>query len=87
MAEINALAPFSVGILPTKTGKRVTGILLSWYMKDKEEADAAWKEVGRSKIGRKQRIAGTAEMVLEPMPSINRIVRKDRMSRDPNSSH
>lgn len=86
VAEINALAPFSVGLLPTKTGKRVTGVMLTWFMKEKAEADAAWKEVGRSKIGRKHRIAGTADMVMDPMPSINRIVRNDRKNRDPNSS-
>ncbi|MEM6898678.1 MAG: replication initiation protein [Pseudomonadota bacterium] len=86
VAELNALAPFSVGILPTKTGKRVTGVLLTWYMKDKAEAEEAWKEVGRSKVGRKQRIAGTVEGVLEPMPSINRIIRTDRLNSDPNSS-
>lgn len=76
--EINALASFSVTVLPIKTGKKVTHIRIGWWQKEKEELDAAWREVHRSKVGRKARIAGTASTVTDPYPSQNRLARKGR---------
>lgn len=76
--EINALASFSVTVVPIKTGKKVTHIRVGWWQKEKEELDAAWREVHRSKVGRKARIAGTATTVTDPYPSQNRLARKAR---------
>ncbi len=76
--ELNALASFSVTVVPVKTGKKVTHIRIGWWQKEKEELDAAWREVHRSKVGRKARIAGTATTVTDPYPSQNRLVRKGR---------
>jgi len=76
--EINALAPFSVTILPVKTGKKVTHIRIGWWQKEKEEVEAAWREVHRSKVGRKARISGQVVTVTEPYPSESRIARKGR---------
>ena len=76
--ELNALASFSVTVIPVKTGKRVTHIRVGWWQKEKEELDAAWREVHRSKVGRKARIAGTATTVTEAYPSQNRLARKGR---------
>lgn len=76
--EVNALASFSVTIVPVKSGKKVTHIRVGWWQKEKEELDAAWREVHRSKVGRKARIAGTATTVTEPYPSQNRLARKGR---------
>jgi len=76
--ELNALAPFSVTIVPIKTGKKVTHLRVGWWPKEKEDLDAAWKEVHRSKIGRRARISGTATTVTEPYPSQNRLDRKGR---------
>lgn len=76
--EVNALAPFSVTILPVKSGKKVTHIRIGWWSKSKEEMDAAWREVNRSKIGRKARIAGQVVTVSEPYPSQNRLIRDAR---------
>lgn len=76
--ELNALAGFSVTIVPIKTGKKVTHIRIGWWQKNKEELDAAWREVHRSKVGRKARISGQAVTVAEPHGSQNRIVRKGR---------
>ncbi len=39
--ELNALAAFSVTILPIKTGKKVTHIRIGWWQKEKEEMEAA----------------------------------------------
>lgn len=76
--ELNALASFSVTIVPIKTGKKVTHIRIGWWQKEKAEMDAAWREVNRSKIGRRARIAGTATTVIDPHPSQSRLARKGR---------
>jgi len=76
--ELNALASFSVTVVPVKTGKKVTHIRVGWWPKEKDELDAAWREVHRSKVGRKARIAGTATTVTDPYPSQNRLARKGR---------
>ncbi len=76
--ELNALASFSVTIVPIKTGKKVTHIRIGWWQKEKEELAAAWREINRSKVGRKARIAGTATTVTDPYPSENRLSRKGR---------
>lgn len=76
--EVNALAPFSITIMPVKTGKKVTDIRVGWWSKSKEEMDAAWRELNRSKIGRKARISGQTVHVAEPYPSQNRMMRDTR---------
>lgn len=77
IAEINALAPFNVHVLPVKSGKRVVQMRVGWMSKSKDELDAAWKEVQRSKVGRRARITGQVEYVREPVPSIGRSIRND----------
>ena len=76
--ELNALASFSATIVPVKTGKKVTHIRVGWWQKEKEELDAAWREVHRSKVGRKARITGSATSVTDPYPSQNRLARQGR---------
>ena len=76
--ELNALASFGVTVVPIKTGKKVTHIRVGWWQKDKEDLDAAWREVHRSKVGRRARIAGTATTVTNPYPSQNRLARRGR---------
>ncbi|MGO4910668.1 replication initiation protein, partial [Pseudorhodobacter sp. W20_MBD10_FR17] len=76
--ELNALAAFSVTIVPVKTGKKVTHIRIGWWQKAKDELDAAWREVQRSKVGRKARISGTATTVTDPYPSQSRLARSGR---------
>jgi len=79
--EINALAPFSINFLPVKEGKRVVHILVQWMPKDPAALQAAMKEVESTKIGRKSRITGTVEDVLPAVPSIERLMRADRLER------
>ena len=85
VAEVNALASFNLMVFPEKKGKRVIGVRLAWYAKTNDEAKAARQEVQREKTGRKARIAGNAEAVLEPFPSVNRRLRNSRKAFDPNS--
>ena len=63
LLEVNALSDFTVTILPEKTGRRVTGVLIGWGAKDIEGRKEAYAELQRSRIGRKARISGTVEDV------------------------
>lgn len=78
MQEVNALAPFSVTILPVKTGKKVTHVRIGWWSKSKDELDAAWREVNRSKVGRKARLSGQVAHVSDPHSSQSRMTRDAR---------
>ena len=83
--EINALAAFTIGVLPIKEGKRVVQ-LRSWMHKDAEALQAAMKEVESTKVGRRARISGTVEADLAAAPSIERLMRTDRLQRAQKSS-
>jgi len=86
--EINALAPFNVSIIPTKTGKKVTGIRMGWWRKSEDELKEAYAEAQRPRVGRRARITGRVEHVA-PMASIESMSRKARLEQrqtSPNSS-
>lgn len=70
--EINAIAPFELSVLPIKQGKKVAQIKVGWRKKDSDALLEAQREMERSKIGRRARLAGTVEYVADPMPSLNR---------------
>lgn len=76
IAEINALAPFSLSIVPVKQGKKVVSIKMGWYHKDQDGLRDAYAEAQRPKFGRRARISGTVEHVFEPSPSQERLARK-----------
>lgn len=61
MLEINALATFGVDVRPVKSGRKVTGFLISWWQKPFDEVREAYAEVRRHSTGRKARISGSAE--------------------------
>ncbi|MBT8475350.1 MAG: replication initiation protein, partial [Alphaproteobacteria bacterium] len=48
LLEVNALSDFTVTVVPEKTGRRVTGVLIGWGAKDIEGRKAAY---GASKPG------------------------------------
>lgn len=81
VAEINALAPFNISVVPVKMGRRVTGVKIGWFSKSNEELSVAWDETQRSKIGRKARLSGKVVMVSEPSRSQNAIAREGRNER------
>jgi hypothetical protein len=60
---VSALSDFDVTIEPVKSGRKVTGVRLSWNRKDPEGVHLVWNELQRPKVGRKVRMAGTVEMV------------------------
>ena len=55
LAEINAMANFGVGIIPMKTGRKVTAVKVGWYRKGEEDMKRAFAEINRPKVGRKAR--------------------------------
>lgn len=79
LAEVNALAPFTATLVPVKQGKKVVQIKVGWFAKDGNALREAFNELQRTKLGRRARVAGTAEFVAEPQPSVNRLIRHDPM--------
>lgn len=80
-AEINALAPFNVMIIPIKTGRAVTHIRVGWSRKDPEQLKAAYEESQRPKVGRKARISGQGQYVAKPLPRAEDQLRHLRIER------
>jgi len=74
LAEVNALANFSLAVLPIKQGKKVVEIRVSWWGKDPATIKLAFDELARPKVGRRARIEGTVEFIV-PVPSVNRLRR------------
>jgi hypothetical protein len=63
--EVNALAPFSVRIDERREGRSVGGFRIYWWRKGPDEYRAAMAEIERAKPGRKARIRGRAEPVVD----------------------
>lgn len=66
LAEINAMAPFNIGVLIIKTGRKITHVRINWWNKTVDEHKAAWAEIGKTKLGRKTRISSKGEYVVGP---------------------
>lgn len=68
LLEVNGLSDFMAEIEPVREGGFVRGQLkgfnLYWRKKDNEEWKQALDELGRSKIGRRERLEGTVEKVV-----------------------
>lgn len=82
LMEINALAPFNMSVLPVKEGKKVARLRVSWWNKNRDEMDAAFRELHQPKVGRRARISGQAEWVQDALPSENRLLRQLRIDDD-----
>ena len=65
IAEINQLAGFHAGFVPLIHGRRVVGVTLTWGLKDLNARVEAIKELDRSKVGRKARRDGSADVIVE----------------------
>lgn len=78
VAEVNGLASFSIKVLPIKHGKKVAKIEIGWWTKSSEELKESFQELQRTKAGRRARVSGKAEAVLDPHPSIARYQRNAR---------
>lgn len=67
--EINAIASFGCKVEPLKTGRKVTQIRVYWWRKDIDGLKEAYAELQRPKIGRKARISGEIDQVVD-IPSL-----------------
>lgn len=65
LAEINAMASFHVDVLPIKRGRKVIAVRVGWYGKDENGLKDAYAELNRPRAGRKARINGLVEDVVE----------------------
>lgn len=71
IAEINQLSRFTLTASPKKKGRTVVAVEISW--EPKKDAKALKKELVNSKIGRKARRNGTAEMPALAFPAAGSI--------------
>lgn len=80
LMEINALAPFNMSLSPVKEGKKVARLRVFWWNKNRNEMDAAFRELHQPKVGRRARISGQAEpiQVQDALPSESRLFRQVR---------
>lgn len=56
LLEVNALSDFVVTLTPEKVGRRVTGVVLSWGVKDADSRKVVYTELQQPRVGRKARI-------------------------------
>lgn len=69
--EINAIAAFGCQIEPIKVGRKVTGVRIYWHQKDVDGLKEAYQELQRPKVGRKARLRGTADVIVnDAAPSL-----------------
>ncbi|WP_298987408.1 replication initiation protein [uncultured Roseibium sp.] len=69
LVEVNHWAHFRVDFSVKKRGQRVTGVMLSWFWKDREGRAKAQEELNKPKVGRKARMKGIEESVLIISPA------------------
>ncbi len=67
LKEVNGLSPYEVEVEPIKKGRKVVQVRVSWAKKEpfSPSEQAAAREVNRVKVGRKSRISGTVEDLVE----------------------
>ena len=68
--EVNGLAEFGCSVEPVHTGRKVTAIKLTWWSKSLAEKMEALREVKGSKVGRKARLTGKDEKIVEPREAL-----------------
>lgn len=67
--EINAISSFGCQIEPLKTSRKVTHVRVYWWRKDVDGLKEAYAELQRPKVGRKARISGEIEEIID-LPSL-----------------
>ena len=68
--EINALAGFGCQVEPVKQARKVVAVRVSWWLKDVDELKTAFSELQRPRVGRKARISGQGESVIESIDQL-----------------
>lgn len=70
--EVNQLSDHIVEVEPLKTGRRVTRIRLKWWKKDSGGIHDVARELSGSKVGRRARLEGRVEDVVDMPKTISR---------------
>ena len=65
LSEVNAITPYQVTIIPRLKGRKVTGFIMGWSIKDVSGMKQAYAELKRPILGRKERLDGTTSSVVE----------------------
>ena len=65
--EINAFASFGCRVEPCKQGRKVIGVRVYWWRKDVDDLKEAYAELQRPKVGRRARLNGATEGVVESL--------------------
>ncbi len=64
--EVNAMSDYNVSYDVRKRGRKITHVILKWRRKDELAADATQRELDQPRIGRRARIEGSSEQIVEP---------------------
>lgn len=70
VTEINALASFGCQVEPQRNGRKIVGIRVYWHRKDVDGLKEAYQELQRPKVGRRARLQGETEVVIDDTPSL-----------------
>jgi len=68
LTEVNAITPYQVSILPQKKGRKVTGFIMGWNLKNDAGMKEAYREMQRPQVGRNVRLEGQEEMLIGDDP-------------------
>ena len=64
LEEVNAITPYQVKILPQKRGRKVESFIMGWSVKDEGGMQKAYKELQQPSVGRKARVDGSGDDVI-----------------------
>lgn len=81
IAEINQISRLTLIATPTKVGRTVASVTISWEKKVQESKQEVRRELDRPKVGRKARRNGTTEHV-EPADSLSDSLSLDQILSD-----
>jgi hypothetical protein len=74
VAEVNGMADFGVKVEPVRKGGKLrgkaTGFRVSWWRKNAQQLQEAYKEIKQSKVGRIARLTGKVEKMADYVPKL-----------------
>jgi hypothetical protein len=86
VAEVNGMADFGVKIEAVRKGGsirgKVTGFRVSWWRKNAQQLQEAYKEIKQSKVGRLARLTGKVEKLAEYVPMLDPAAAAEQLTAD-----
>jgi hypothetical protein len=84
--EVNGMADFGVKIAPIRKGGKlrgkVTGFKVSWWRKNAQQLQEAYKEIKQPKVGRIERLTGKVEKMVEYVPTLDAATAAAQLAED-----